>query len=53
MYTKQLLLDLNDLPFEGGYIIINNSFKDEFGNNVKHIAQYLAKLGLKKVINNG
>jgi hypothetical protein len=51
LYTKQLNLNLDDLPFEGSYTVINEEFKDEFGNTVTHIAKYLAKLGLKEVVN--
>lgn len=51
LYTKQLNLNLDDLPFEGSYVVTNEEFKDEFGNTVKHIAKYLAKLGLKEVTN--
>jgi DUF438 domain-containing protein len=51
LYTKQLNLNLDDLPFEGSYVVTNEEFKDEFGNTVKHIARYLAKLGLKEVTN--
>ena len=48
LYTKQLNLNLDDLPFEGSYTVTNDEFKDEFGNTVTHIAKYLAKLGLKE-----
>ena len=51
LYTKQLNLNLDDLPFEGSYTVTNEEFKDEFGNTVVHIAKYLAKLGLKEVTN--
>ena len=51
IYTKQLDLNLGDLPFEGSYTVINPEFKDEFGNTVLHIAKHLAKLGLKEVVN--
>ena len=51
LYTKQLNLNLDDLPFEGSYTLINEEFKDEFGNTVTHIAKYLAKLGLKEIVN--
>ena len=50
-YTKQLNLNLDDLPFEGSYTVINPEFKDEFGNTVLHVAKHLAKLGLKEVLN--
>ncbi len=39
LYTKQLNLNLDDLPFEGSYTLINEEFKDEFGNTVTHIAK--------------
>ena len=52
IYTKQLDLNLGDLPFEGSYTVIDSEFKDEFGNTVLHVAKYLAKLGLKEVVNN-
>ena len=51
LYTKQLNLNLDDLPFEGSYTVINPEFKDEFSNTVLHVAKYLAKLGLKEVTN--
>ena len=51
IYTKQLDLNLGDLPFEGSYTVINPEFKDEFGNTVLHIAKHLANLGLKEVLN--
>jgi hypothetical protein len=51
LYTKQLNLNLDDLPFEGSYTVINPEYKDEFGNTVLHVAKYLAKLGLKEVTN--
>jgi hypothetical protein len=53
MYTKQMLLDLDDLPFYGGYDTIAKSKKDVFGNVIKNVAKHLAKLGLKKVLKNG
>ena len=50
-YTKQLDLNLDDLPFDGSYTVINDEYRDEFGNTVTHIAQYLAKLGLRNAVN--